>query len=75
MIAEINGVGIKYPLSGEKLSPVLTVYKADSHEAAFKRANELLHYGGLGHTAGIHTTDDALVKEFGLQMPACRILV
>lgn len=75
LIAEINGVGIKYPLSGEKLSPVLTVYKADSHEAAFKRANELLHYGGLGHTAGIHTTDDALVKEFGLQMPACRILV
>lgn len=75
LIAEINGVGLKFPLSGEKLSPVLTVYKSASHEAAFKRANELLNYGGLGHTAGIHTKDDDLVKEFGLQMPACRILV
>ncbi|MFB9769070.1 bifunctional acetaldehyde-CoA/alcohol dehydrogenase [Lactiplantibacillus modestisalitolerans] len=75
LIAELNGVGLKFPLSGEKLSPVLTVYKSASHEAAFKRADELLHYGGLGHTAGIHTTDDELVKEFGLQMPACRILV
>ena len=75
LIAEINGVGLKFPLSGEKLSPVLTMYKSTSHEDAFKIADELLHYGGLGHTAGIHTKDDELVKEFGLQMPACRILV
>ena len=75
LLAEIDGVGVKHPLSGEKLSPVLTVYKATSHEAAFKRANELLHYGGLGHTAGIHTKDDELIKQFGLEMPACRILV
>ncbi|AVK61498.1 bifunctional acetaldehyde-CoA/alcohol dehydrogenase [Lactobacillus sp. CBA3605] len=75
LIAEIDGVGVNYPLSGEKLSPVLTLYKAQSTAAAFKRADELLHYGGLGHTAGIHTKDDALVKAFGLQMPACRILV
>ncbi|MFC6163879.1 MULTISPECIES: bifunctional acetaldehyde-CoA/alcohol dehydrogenase [Lactiplantibacillus] len=75
LIAEINGVGLKFPLSGEKLSPVLTLYKSKDHKEAFKISDELLHYGGLGHTAGIHTEDDDLVKEFGLAMPACRILV
>lgn len=75
LIAEINGVGLKYPLSGEKLSPVLTMYHAKDHEDAFKICDDLLHYGGLGHTAGIHTKDDQLADKFGIKMPACRILV
>ncbi|EJN55192.1 bifunctional acetaldehyde-CoA/alcohol dehydrogenase [Loigolactobacillus coryniformis] len=75
LIAEIDGVGPKYPLSREKLSPVLSLYKVKDHEAAFARAKELLEFGGLGHTASIHTRDDELVKQFGMDMLACRILV
>ncbi|WP_353485923.1 bifunctional acetaldehyde-CoA/alcohol dehydrogenase [Apilactobacillus xinyiensis] len=75
LAAVLDGVGSKYPLSGEKLSPVLSVYKASSKEDAFRIADELLHYGGLGHTAAIQTEDDAVAKEFGVKMKACRILV
>ncbi|GEP19223.1 bifunctional acetaldehyde-CoA/alcohol dehydrogenase [Pediococcus argentinicus] len=75
LVAEINGVGVKYPLSGEKLSPVLSMYKVSGHEEAFKRCDELLNYGGLGHTASLHTTDDDLIREFGLHMKACRVLI
>ncbi|MFD0897069.1 bifunctional acetaldehyde-CoA/alcohol dehydrogenase [Loigolactobacillus binensis] len=75
LIAEIDGVGPKYPLSREKLSPVLSLYKSKGHEDAFARAKELLEFGGLGHTAAIHTRDDELVKKFGMEMLACRILV
>lgn len=75
LIAEIDGIGPNYPLSQEKLSPVLSLYKAADHAQAFKQAKALLKFGGLGHTAAIHTRDDQLVSAFGTQMLACRILV
>ena len=75
IIAEYEGVGDKYPLSAEKLSPVLTMYKATSHENAFDICAQLLHYGGEGHTAAIHTLDDNLATKYGLEMRASRIIV
>ncbi|MCG4651014.1 hypothetical protein L0P02_13675, partial [Bifidobacterium longum] len=51
LIAELDGVGPKYPLSAEKLSPVLTIYRAKSREDAFRICSELLAYGVEGHTA------------------------
>ena len=75
IIAEYEGVGDKYPLSAEKLSPVLTMYKATSHENAFDICAQLLHYGGEGHTAAIHTIDDDLATKYGLEMRASRIIV
>ena len=75
IIAEYEGVGDKYPLSAEKLSPVLTMYKATSHENAFDICAQLLHYGGEGHTAAIHTLDDDLATKYGLEMRASRIIV
>ena len=75
IIAEYEGVGDKYPLSSEKLSPVLTMYKATSHENAFDICAQLLHYGGEGHTAAIHTLDDDLATKYGLEMRASRIIV
>ncbi|KRK36459.1 bifunctional acetaldehyde-CoA/alcohol dehydrogenase [Levilactobacillus parabrevis] len=75
LAAELKGVGPKFPLSQEKLSPVLSVYKAKSHEDAFRLCDELLHFGGLGHTAGIHTMDDDLATDFGIKMKASRVLV
>ena len=75
IVAEYDGVGPDYPLSAEKLSPVFTLYKAKSREEAFKICTELLNYGGRGHTAGIHSEDDDVIKDFALAMSACRILV
>lgn len=75
LIAEYKGVGKDYPLSAEKLSPVFTLYKAKNHEDALRICTELLNYGGRGHTAGIHTNNQALIKEFSIKMSACRILV
>ena len=75
LIAEYEGVGDDYPLSAEKLSPVLTMYRVHSHKEAFDKCKELLHYGGEGHTAAIHTTDDSLATQYGLEMRASRIIV
>lgn len=75
IVAEYQGVGPKYPLSAEKLSPVFTLYKANSQKEAFEICSALLNYGGRGHTAGIHTMDKEIVKQFAFAMSACRILV
>lgn len=75
IVAEYSGVGRKYPLSAEKLSPVFTLYKADSRKEAFEICSALVNYGGRGHTAGIHTTDKDVIKDFAMAMSACRILV
>ena len=75
IIAAIDGVGDEYPLSREKLSPVLALLKAHSTEEAFKLAHEMLHLGGMGHSAGIHTRNEDLAVEYGVEMEASRILV
>ncbi|MBT2823805.1 bifunctional acetaldehyde-CoA/alcohol dehydrogenase [Staphylococcus coagulans] len=75
LIAELKGVGEDYPLSKEKLSPVLAMVKATSTEHAFDLCEAMLHLGGLGHTAVIHSEHEQLQEKFGLRMKACRILV
>lgn len=75
LIAEIEGAGAEYPLSREKLSPVLAMMKAQNAEHAFDLCEAMLELGGLGHTAVIHTEDEDLQVKFGLRMKACRILV
>ncbi|REH77194.1 bifunctional acetaldehyde-CoA/alcohol dehydrogenase [Staphylococcus felis] len=75
LIAELEGVGKDYPLSREKLSPVLAMVKAKSTEDALTLCEGMLDLGGLGHTAVIHTEDTQLQQQFGLRMKACRILV
>ena len=75
LIAELDGVGADYPLSREKLSPVLAMIKANNTEDAFEKCEAMLDLGGLGHTAVIHTENEDLQLAFGLRMKACRILV
>ncbi|PYS26595.1 MAG: acetaldehyde dehydrogenase, partial [Acidobacteria bacterium] len=53
LIAEVGGVGRDFPLSMEKLSPILAFYVEDGIERGAARCNEVLHYGGMGHTAGV----------------------
>ena len=75
LIADVAGVGRDYPLSLEKLSPILAFYVVDGLEACAARAQEVLRYGGMGHTAGIHTRSREAAVKFGAEMPASRITV
>ncbi|MFQ5798172.1 MAG: aldehyde dehydrogenase family protein, partial [Bacteroidota bacterium] len=61
LIAELAGVGREYPLSREKLSPVLSFYTEDGWRDACHRCIELLNFGGLGHTLVIHSKDEDII--------------
>jgi sulfoacetaldehyde dehydrogenase len=75
LMVEESGVGPDYPFSSEKLSPVLTIYRAADFDAAFDRVREILMHQGAGHSCGIHTRDDGHVQRLGLEMPVCRVIV
>lgn len=75
LVAELKGVGANYPLSREKLSPVLACYKVNSLEEGLTRAEEMLAFGGLGHSAVLHSNDDEVIKQFGYRMQAGRIIL
>jgi acetaldehyde dehydrogenase (acetylating) len=75
LIAKLDGVGREFPLSGEKLSTILSFYSAANLAACIDLCVRLLQYGGLGHTASIHSQNEAAVKQFGLAVPAFRVVV
>lgn len=75
LIAELPAVGREYPLSREKLSPVLSFYTEDGWRDACHRCIELLNFGGLGHTLVIHSMDEDIIMKFALEKPSYRILV
>ncbi|RSK26792.1 bifunctional acetaldehyde-CoA/alcohol dehydrogenase [Bacillus sp. HMF5848] len=75
LVAELQGVGPKHPLSCEKLSPILACYKAESTEEGFTIAEAILEYGGLGHSAVIHSENQSIIDDYALRMKASRIIV
>jgi len=75
LIAEVGGVGREHPLSIEKLSPILAYYIVNSLEEGSRRCDEILHYGGMGHTASIHTRNRDAALQYGVLMPAARVIV
>ncbi|WP_035421469.1 bifunctional acetaldehyde-CoA/alcohol dehydrogenase [Fructilactobacillus florum] len=75
LAVEMTGIGPDYPMSGEKLSPVISVYTATDQNDAIAKVEKLLEYGGLGHTAAIQTSDDELATKFGVAVKASRVIV
>jgi acetaldehyde dehydrogenase (acetylating) len=75
LVAELEGVGREYPLSREKLSPVLSFYTVDTWREGCERCMDLLQFGGIGHTMVIHSTDEDIIMKFAMEKPAFRILV
>jgi acetaldehyde dehydrogenase (acetylating) len=75
LLAELSGVGRDYPLSIEKLCPVLSFYVVKDWREGCERCKEILRYGGMGHTMAIHSTNEQIILEFGLRKPAFRICV
>lgn len=74
LVVPLNGVGREFPLSAEKLCPTLALYEVSGPDEGIARCQEILAFGGTGHTAGIHATDDALLRRFALAQPASRII-
>lgn len=75
LIVECSSVGVNEPLTREKLSPVLAAIKVKGYEEGFKRCEEMLHLGGLGHSAVIHSENEEIQRKFGLKMKASRIII
>ncbi|MEO8618966.1 MAG: aldehyde dehydrogenase family protein, partial [Sphingomicrobium sp.] len=75
LIADCGGVGRDFPWSIEKLSPTLAFFVADGLEGGANRCEEVLQYGGMGHTAGMHTGSREAAIKFGMQMPASRVII
>jgi acetaldehyde dehydrogenase (acetylating) len=75
LIAELQGVGRDFPLSIEKLCPVLSFYVVADWREGCERCKQILRYGGMGHTMSIHSQNEQVILEFGLKKPAFRIIV
>jgi acetaldehyde dehydrogenase (acetylating) len=75
LLAPLDGVGRDYPLSIEKLCPVLSYYVVRDWRDGCERCKQILRYGGMGHTMSIHSQNEQVILEFGLHKPAFRIIV
>ncbi|MFC4613863.1 bifunctional acetaldehyde-CoA/alcohol dehydrogenase [Cellulomonas algicola] len=74
ILAEVGSVGPQEPLTREKLAPVLAVLRATTTEQGIALAEQMVEFDGLGHSAAIHTRDDALTEEFGSRVKAVRVI-
>jgi len=75
LMVEESGWGPGFPFSDEKLSPVLTLYRARDFDHAIEIVRGVLDFKGRGHSVGIHTADDKHVMRLGLELPVCRVIV
>lgn len=75
LVADLEGIGPKYPLSREKLTTVLGWMVVDGWKAGCERAIQMLKFGGDGHSVVIHSRDEESILAFGIEKPAFRILV
>ena len=75
LLADCGGVGRDFPWSIEKLSPTLAFFVVDGLEQGANRCQEILQFGGMGHTAGMHTGSREAAIKYGVQMPASRVVI
>ena len=75
LVLKENGVGIEYPFSKEKLSPVLAYYVVENADEGIELAEKLIEFGGLGHSAVIHSEDQETIQKFSNKVKVGRIIV
>lgn len=75
LIAEESRVGLHAPYSREKLGTILAFYTVDTWRDALDLSIEILNQEGAGHTMGLHSKNDAIIKEFSLHAPVSRLLI
>jgi len=75
LIAKQEDVGPDYPLLREKLSPILAYYIVDSFKEGIRKAEQMVEFGGLGHSAVIHSNDEKVIEEFSKILKTGRLIV
>jgi len=75
LMVEETGAGPAHPFSGEKLAPVLAVYRAADFDEACALTRRIYDYQGKGHSVSLHTRDDPQALRLGLEMPVARVIV
>lgn len=75
LMVEEEGIGEEYPFSGEKLSLVLTLYRYKDFTEAVDKVTHLLNYMGLGHSCGIHSTNDKHIEQLAIAAKVATVLV
>lgn len=75
LICEPGGIGSDYPLSREKLSPILSMFIVDNTEAGINACENMIAFGGLGHSAVLHSTNDEVIREFSRRVKVGRIII
>lgn len=74
-LAPLKGIGDGHPLSGEKLFPVLGLYRAQDPQDAINIALDINYYGGTGHTASVFSRNEEVIQEFSDKINAGRVIV
>ena len=75
IVVKQTGVGVEFPLSKEKLSPVLAYYISENDDEGIALAEKLIEFGGLGHSAVIHSENKETIDKFAERMKAGRLIV
>jgi acetaldehyde dehydrogenase/alcohol dehydrogenase len=75
LVAKLEGVGPEYPLSGEKLSPILAMYIVKDYTEGIQTAEQIVEFGGLGHSAVIHSENPEVIDLFARRIKAGRLIV
>lgn len=75
LIADCGGVGRDFPWSIEKLSPTLAFFEVGGVDEGAELCQKILQFGGMGHTAGMHTKDRNAAIRYGEMMPAARVVI
>ena len=75
LLVPLERIGDDYPMSREKLCPVLGFYEAATREAALTACRAMVRRQGAGHSAAIHASDPAIILRFGAEMNVLRVAV
>src|SRR3546814_7794121 len=75
LLVEERGTGKEHPYSGEKLSPVLTVYRAQTFDEACSITRRIYDYMGAGHSVGLHSNEEGRALALGKALPVARVIV
>ena len=75
LVAELDGIGEDYPLSREKLSPILSCYQVSGAAEGIRRAVQAVNFGGSGHSAVIHSQDNDVIMDFAKQVNTGRLII
>lgn len=75
LITKIESIGANSPLSREKLSPILSYIIVKNSDEGIEKAAQMVEFGGLGHSAAVHSSSEDVIRKFSERVKAGRIVV